>query len=109
MACAQAAVAPPARPTCFIPTLQQSHPTLGWDSDYPWAPNDEEQAEWDRFRSHSSDQLPPLQDYIVDFLSPLRRVRIEPFLLEVTATPLGVHPLTPDDPLFEPRVGEELI
>jgi hypothetical protein len=84
------------------------HATLGYDPADPWHPNEEEREEWDRFRSEGNEDLPPLEEYIPRFLSPLRNVRMEPFLLEVAPREVGYRVLSPGDPLFEPEIAMKL-
>jgi hypothetical protein len=50
-----------------------------------------------------------LEELIVQFLSRLRTVRMKPFLLEVTPTPVGERFLQPDDPALDPEIVADLI
>ncbi len=54
-------------------------------------------------------EMPPLEDYIQEFLTPLRRVRIAPFLLEVAATFAGIRHLEPGDPNFDPSMADQML
>lgn len=79
------------------------HATLGHDPSRGWKPNEEESEAWDAFLSHSQDAFPPLEEYIVQFLSPLRSVYIAPFLLEVVPQAIGQRRLAEGDPLWDPE------
>jgi hypothetical protein len=81
--------------------------TLGYDRGNPWIQSDTEQAVWDR--SGEAETSGPLPGYISQFLTPLRRVRCRPFLLEVKARPVGERLLEPDDPAIDPEVVARLI
>jgi hypothetical protein len=82
---------------------------LGYDQDHPWVPGKDELECWEQFRHEYGEPLPPVEAFIRNYLTPLRRVRIEPFLLGVEATPVGEKPLDPGDPLFRRDVADELI
>ncbi len=66
-----------------------------------WQPDEAERAVWDEFCSRRPDVHRALEVYIRKFLSPIRTVHLEPFLLEVAPWGVGVRTLSPDDPLFE--------
>jgi len=59
--------------------------TLGYDREHPFAPTDGQRREWASDRREQG--LPALDEYLADRLTPLRTVSLQPFLLEVEATP----------------------
>src|SRR5262245_52898971 len=50
-----------------------------------------------------------LAEYIQEHLTRLRRARIAPFLLEVSACRAGIRHLEPGDPNFDPSMAYELL
>jgi hypothetical protein len=81
---------------------------LGYDAAH-WIPDDREREGWNMFLRSQPYSYPPLEEYIGQFLSPARYVQIQPFLLEASATPMGVRPVPTDDPAFESDMARCLL
>ena len=65
--------------------------TLGYDPERPFVPDADHLASWQAFaRSWLHDSHADLQAYLSQWLTPLRRVTIPPFLLETSAVALEV-------------------
>jgi hypothetical protein len=63
--------------------------TLGYDPDQPFVPDADQLASWRAFaRSWLHNPHFDLHAYLCEFLTPLRRVAITPFLIETSAVPL---------------------
>src|SRR5215210_2947963 len=62
--------------------------TLGYDRNNPFIPNEEQQQDWDWTREEWG--LGPLNEYLDQYMTPLRSATIEPFLIEVSAQEMGL-------------------
>jgi sulfatase-modifying factor enzyme 1 len=110
-----------------------SQADLGYDPADPWLPSPEERKEYESPRAHAREgwkyksigggpdgdrghvqivppvELPSLQESIARCLTALRRVKIAPLLLEVSASQAGIRHLEPGDPNFDPSMAEQLL
>ena len=110
-----------------------SEAVLGYDRDHSWVPSVEENEGYEELRTQAREgaeyrykipgpdgvrehvqivpprEMPPLEDYLRQFLTPLRRVRIPPFLLEVSASRAGIRHLEPEDPDYDSSIAERLM
>jgi len=67
--------------------------TLGYDREHPFVPTQQQQASWEEETERTGMFNGPLASFLDQFMTPLRRVSLEPFLLEVLPTPLSPPPV----------------
>ncbi len=67
--------------------------TLGYDREHPFVPTQHQQASWEEETERTGMFNGPLASFLDQFMTPLRRVSLEPFLLEVLPTPLSPPPV----------------
>lgn len=80
---------------------------LGYPANRPWEPTPAEQASWDETAEEYGITV-PLRKYIASVTRRPRRVRIDPFVLETTATEPGWVTVVPTDPEVRKCVREHL-
>jgi hypothetical protein len=73
--------------------------TLGYDPSQPFIPDEVQRESWRAFADNMwREPDHNLQAYLCELLTPIRRVAIQPFLLEVTSRALDAPYSTPDPP-----------
>lgn len=68
---------------------------LGYDRSHPFAPSPAQQASWNETREGFD--MPPLEEFLDRWLTPLRQVTIPSFLLETRARLYDVSPITQEN------------
>lgn len=81
----------------FFALIPGGEAQLGYDRAHPFEPDEQQRASWEQESAPMIHKT--LNEYLDMVLTPLRRVFIEPFLLEVIA-----HPLAPA-PVFNEQLG----
>ncbi len=106
---------------------------LGYDPAHPWVPRPEEREGYEELRINARQgseyrqtvpgpggqrefalvvppgEMLPLEDYIQEYLTRLRHVRIDPLLLEVLASRAGIRHLEPGERNFDPSMADNLL
>ncbi len=74
--------------------------TLGYDRRKPFRPTEEQREEW----QHTEEEYGmSLKEFLDHYMTPLRKITILPFLLEVDAQPIGLIPIPEVPGAFEEK------
>ncbi|HLZ61259.1 MAG TPA: hypothetical protein VKR06_30275 [Ktedonosporobacter sp.] len=76
----------------FFVLIPGGEPTLGYDRDHPFLPTRHQQESWEQETVQTQMFAGSLDTFLDQVMTPFRQVSIEPFLLEVLATPLAPPP-----------------
>jgi hypothetical protein len=77
----------------FFALIPGGEMTLGYDRAHPFVPNAQQRTSWQEETQRTGMFTGTLEEFLDQVMTPLRRVRIEPFLLETLATPLEPLPI----------------
>ena len=84
---------PPSYQHGFFALIPGGEATLGYDRAHPFIPNAQQQASWVEETQRTGMFTGTLDAFLDKVMTPLRHVSMEPFLLEVLATPLAPAPV----------------
>jgi len=77
----------------FFSLIPGDEATLGYDREHPFVPVEHQQASWEEETERTGMFGGTLASFLDQMMTPLRRVVMEPFLLEVLPTPLDQPPV----------------
>jgi hypothetical protein len=76
----------------FFVLIPGSEATLGYDRDHPFIPTQQQKKSWEKETQQTGLFNDTLDGFLDQVMTSLRRVTIQPFLLETLATPLELPP-----------------
>lgn len=79
---------PNASDHAFFVLISGGEATLGYDRDHPFVPNRQQKKSWEEEIQRAGMFNDSLDMFLDQVMTPLRHVSIQPFLLEMLATPL---------------------